>query len=124
KAERDVTRILELNPNEFNSKIRYAEILLSLGEIGKAERFIKEVLSVQNNNEQALTLLGYIFLTKLDTQESLSYFDKALSYNDSYAAAHLGKGLALIRRGDLDAGRGEIEIATHLAPNISLYRSY
>ncbi len=124
RAEIDIKKILEINPNDLNAKVRYAEILLGLGEIEKASAIVEDVLSFQKNNEKALTVLGYILLGTSETDEAISHFNSAIGANDTYAAAHLGKGLALIRKGDLGTGRSEIEIATHLAPNISLYRSY
>jgi tetratricopeptide (TPR) repeat protein len=51
-------------------------------------------------------------------------FQKAIELDQADSLPRLGLGLAKIRKGDLEEGRGEIEIASSLDPNNSLIRSY
>ncbi len=124
EARESLEKILADHPADLLAKIRLAELLLGSGETKKATELVESVINKTPNNEYALSILGFTELSRYQEKEALGYFTKALSINDSFAMAHLGKGLALIRGGDLKAGREELEIATQLAPNISLYRSY
>jgi tetratricopeptide (TPR) repeat protein len=51
-------------------------------------------------------------------------FERAIALDSAEPLARLGLGLAIIRSGDLEGGRKEIEIAAALDPNDSLIRSY
>ncbi|MEP6610047.1 MAG: tetratricopeptide repeat protein, partial [Burkholderiaceae bacterium] len=70
------------------------------------------------------TVLGFAYLTRIDTQAARTSFEKAIELDNADPLARLGLGLAKIRDGDLEGGRREIEIATSLDPETSLIRSY
>ena len=70
------------------------------------------------------TVLGFAYLTRIDTQAAKAAFEKAIELDSANPLPRLGLGLAKIREGDLEAGRLEIEIATSLDPGTSLIRSY
>jgi tetratricopeptide (TPR) repeat protein len=69
-------------------------------------------------------VLGFAYLTKVNTTESMAAFEKAIELDQADPLARLGLGLAKIREGDLQGGGREIEIAASLDPNNSLVRSY
>lgn len=124
KSKADLEAILKQNPGDVNASTRLAEILLGMGETEQATKLAKQAVSKAPNNESALTVLGFAYLSRYLEKDAQAQFDKAISANQNYALAHLGRGLALIRAGQLEQGRGELEIATQLAPSSSLYRSY
>jgi tetratricopeptide (TPR) repeat protein len=70
------------------------------------------------------TVLGFAYLTRIDTQAAKASFEKAIELDNADPLARLGLGLAKIRDGDLEGGRREIEVATSLDPGTSLIRSY
>jgi hypothetical protein len=57
-------------------------------------------------------------------REAQDTFARAIELEQAAPLARLGLGLAKIRQGKLQEGRGEIEIAVSLDPNNSLIRSY
>ena len=69
-------------------------------------------------------MLGFAYLTRVDTKEAKDAFEKAIEFDQADYLPRLGLGLAKIREGDLQEGRREIEIAASLDPNNSLVRSY
>ena len=63
-------------------------------------------------------------LTRLETRQAEEFFRRSIALDDAAGLPHLGLGLALIRQNQLAAGRRELEIAVHLEPGDSLFRSY
>ena len=54
----------------------------------------------------------------------MAAFEKAIELDQAAPLPRLGLGLAKIRKGCLEEGRKEIEIAVSLDPDNSLIRSY
>ncbi len=69
-------------------------------------------------------MLGFAYLTQVKIPESRAAFEKAIALDSADPLPRLGLGLAKIRKGDLNAGRQEIEIAASLDVNNALIRSY
>jgi len=67
---------------------------------------------------------GFVHLAQIDTTKARQDFTTAIELDSTEPLARLGLGLALIRDGDLEEGREQIEIAVILDPNNSLLRSY
>jgi tetratricopeptide (TPR) repeat protein len=76
------------------------------------------------NLSRTQTVLGFAYLTQIETKESKKAFEKAIELDQADSLPRLGLGLAKIREGDLKDGGKEIEIAASLDPNNSLIRSY
>ena len=70
------------------------------------------------------TVLGFAYLTQVKIAESRAAFEKAIMLDSADPLPRLGLGLAKIRKGSLEAGRQEIEIASSLDANNALIRSY
>ncbi|HWE45779.1 MAG TPA: tetratricopeptide repeat protein [Caulobacteraceae bacterium] len=71
------------------------------------------------DTHEGLSTLGMLALTSNDVGGSLAYFDRALAVRSDSARARLGKGLALMARGDLAEAANDIDQAaaifrTHL----------
>ena len=103
---------------------RLAEIELSLGRRGRALEAAKKAVARDPMLARTQTVLGFVHLVQINTAEARKAFEQAIRLDSSDPLARLGLGLAKIRRGDLDAGVDEIEIAATLDPNNALVRSY
>src|SRR5690606_959269 len=73
---------------------------------------------------EAQTILGLAALVRQRPGEAQRVLERAVVLEPSDPLPRLGLGLALIRQGNLEAGRNELEIAAALDPGNSLVRSY
>ena len=69
-------------------------------------------------------VLGFVRLARLETAQASEAFQKSIARDPAAPLPRLGLGLATIRRGHLEEGRQEIEVAVSLDPGDSLLRSY
>ncbi len=67
---------------------------------------------------------GFASLTEFRTGPAKKSFARAIALDQADPLPRLGLGLAMIREGDLEGGRGEIDAAVALDSNRSLLRSY
>jgi len=121
KAARHAT---ELAPSSALVKARIAELLMSLGRIREAEKVAQEAVSVYPAGSRGYTILGFVHLAQINTKAAREDFLNAIERDSTDPLPRLGLGLAIIRDGDLVAGREQIEIAVALDPTNSLIRSY
>jgi len=97
---------------------------MSFGELDKALEAANKAVSLNPDLSRTQTVLGYAYLTQVNTKEAKATFEKAIELDQADPLPRLGLGLAKIRDGDLHEGRREIEIAATLDPGNSLIRSY
>jgi len=127
---------------------RYAELLLSVGELEKAVNIAEEAVDMKPGIAKAHTVLGFAYLTQTKIQKAKDEFEEAIKLDDNDPDPKLGLGLAMIReggikdglskilrgnlkegvkkirKGGLDDGIEEIKQACTADPNNSLIRSY
>lgn len=103
---------------------RLAELYLGLDDFKRALQAAEEAVRRGPESTEAWRSLGFVKLSRADTDEALSAFQKAREIRPSDPLVRLGMGLAKIRQGDLKGGRRDIEIAVNLDPSRSLLRSY
>lgn len=127
---------VELDPENGYAWVRLAEMLSTLGysrdALDTARTAVAKSEDVKRGDTlRAHTILGFVHLTRLETHEALEAFDEVerrrrAAGTDAEADpwVPLGRGLALIRRDQLTAGREKIEEAVSLDPNNALTRSY
>ena len=124
ESKSSLHRAVELEPDSALAKARLAEMHLGFGDVEQSIKVAKEALELSPGEVYPLTVLGFTYLSRYETDDAIRKFEQVLSKDTTSGLAHLGYGLALIRRGDLELGRVEIEKAVHLEPNVSVYRSY
>jgi Tfp pilus assembly protein PilF len=103
---------------------RLSEIWLTLGYRDRSGEAADRALELDPNLERAHVMKGFAALTEYRTAEAKEAFATAITLDQADPLPHLGRGLALIREGELNAGRGEIDAAVALDANRSLLRSY
>jgi tetratricopeptide (TPR) repeat protein len=114
----------ESNPENGLVKARLAELLLSAGELQKAQAAAAEAAYLAPSSGLSQTILGFAHLSRIETDEARAAFSKAIRIDPALPLARLGLGLAEIRTGNLEEGRADIEIAAALDPGSALIRSY
>ena len=123
-AKENLEQVIKLEPANALARARLAEIELGFGETEKAQRLAEEARAEAPEEVYPSIVMGFAYLSKYQTTEAIAEFEHALNLDRTSGLAHLGYGLALIREGQLEQGRLQIEKAVHLEPNVSVYRSY
>ncbi|TXI25418.1 MAG: TonB-dependent receptor [Nitrosomonas sp.] len=103
---------------------RLSELQMSTGYLDRALESAQQAVSLNPNLGKTQTVLGFAHLLQIDTSKAKATFAKAIQLDQADPMPRLGLGLALIREGQLEAGRIELEIAASLDPANSLVRSY
>jgi len=103
---------------------RVAELEFSFGRIGKATKALDRSLELAPRNAEALALKGFLLSAENRINEAASYFDRAIAVDGALGNAWLGRGLCRIRKGDIERGRQDIEVAAALEPKRAVLRSY
>ena len=103
---------------------RLAEVRLMFREFKGALEAAQTGEALGPNNAHVKTVLGFAHLLKVDVDVALKHFELAITLDQGAPLPRLGRGLALIRDGELSEGRRELEIAVALDPSNALIRSY
>lgn len=103
---------------------RIAELEFSFGRVPEAELALDKALALSPQNAAALSLKGFLLLANGKTSEAMQWFDRAIAGDGAMGNGWLGRGLSQIRRGEIEAGRKDIQTAGVLEPNRAILRSY
>ncbi|WP_079434796.1 FecR domain-containing protein [Zoogloea sp. LCSB751] len=113
-----------LAPNDAVAWARRAELELSLGHGAAGGEAARRVLALDPDTRRARALAAFARLLHGETEAARTDFVTALEADDSDPLTHFGLGLALMRLGDTEGGRREVEIAALLDPSNAELRSY
>jgi tetratricopeptide (TPR) repeat protein len=119
-----VSEALERHPNNALAWARLAELWLSLGYRQRALEAARRAAEIAPDLARTQLVLGFAHLAAMDSAAAEAVFQQAIEFDTADPLPRLGRGLALIRRGDLAGGRRELEIAAGLDSGDSLMRSY
>lgn len=122
---RDAARkATELDPTEPQAWARLAEMWLAIGEQDKALEASTKGLETAPGDARILMADGFVQLANAQADVAMGRFQKAIQQDSSLGLAHLGLGLALIRKNHLPEGRAEIQVGALLEPTNATLRSY
>ena len=124
KAKYSIEQAVNIAPDSAVAWARLAELHLMFGELDDALKAANYAVKIAPNLSRALNVLGFSQLTNLNLAEAELAFNKAIKLDQADPLPRLGLGLVKIRRGDLTAGRVQVEVAVSLAPTNALIRSY
>lgn len=113
-----------LRPEAGLAQARVAELQLAFREIDAALEHARGVRGAVAGLARAETVTGFAHLAAGEAGAALAAFDRAVVLDTADPQPRLGRGLAMIRRGRLAAGRRELEIAIGLDPGNAITRSY
>ncbi|MDS4076950.1 MAG: FecR domain-containing protein [Candidatus Accumulibacter sp.] len=114
----------ELAPDHPIAWARRAELELALAQVDAGEESARRALALAPDTPRAQAMAAFALLLKGQIDAAAAAFDKALAGNGTDPLAHFGRGLTHVRRGELAAGRRDIEIAVLLDPSNAELRSY
>ncbi len=124
KAQIAADQAAKLAPHDAMVWARKAELELSQGLTSESRAAAEKATALDAGLERTQTVLGFSYLLRMETDEALETFTKAIQFDSTSPLARLGLGLAKIRNGDLEEGRQDLETAAILDPNNSIVRSY
>lgn len=120
-AAQDATTI---SPTFAFAWARVAELEFSFGRRREAQAALDRSLAFAPRNAQAVALRGFLFAAEGRIAAAHDAFNEAIALDGALGNAWLGRGLCKIRRGDLDAGRADLQVAAVMEPQRALFRSY
>ena len=123
-AATQIAAALQRDPDNPVLHARVAELALIAGDPARALQHGEKAVALGPHLARAHIMLGFAALANLDRRDALTAFERALERDSADPLARLGLGLARINRGELAAGRQELEIAAQLDPTNALLRSY
>ena len=88
------------------------------GDLKKAKDIYEYILFLDNNNFDALHLIGEIESQNCNYQQALFYYDKAINLNDKNAEIYLNKGNVFLKLGNLDKAIENYNLAIVINPNM------
>lgn len=97
RAQKELERAIELNPNLPGLQSRYGRTLLRLGDGEKAMNAFKQELQYNPNDFDANMFLGMLFKRDKETNEAHKLLSHAIQLRpkDAYARYHLGSNYSI-----------------------------
>lgn len=114
----------QVQPGSLLASIHLSELYLAQGDIDAARKTLEAVPDAVGQQAALENSKGFVQLFRLKIKAAKEHFHNALQMDSSNPQTHLGLGLALLRDGDLEQGRQELEYAVSLDPLRSVLRSY
>ena len=114
----------ERSPNFGFTHARLAEMEFSFARTRQAGQAADLALKLSPRNAQAWALRGFLLSAAHRMEASLDAFDQAIASDGGLANGWLGRGLVVIRQGNLPEGRRLLQIAAAMEPQRALLRSY
>ena len=113
-----------ISPNFAFAWARVAELEFSFGRRREAQAALARSLELAPRNAQAVALRGFLLAAEDRIPAAFDAFNQAIALDGALGNAWLGRGLCRIRRGELNAGREDLQVAALMEPQRALLRSY
>jgi tetratricopeptide (TPR) repeat protein len=113
-----------LAPGFGFAAVKVAELEFSFGHTKAAMTALSRGLELTPRNAQAYSLQGFMLSDWNCMEAARASFESAIELDSALGTAWLGRGLCDIRRGKGEEGRRDLQTATILEPNRSLFHSY
>jgi len=114
----------QMAPGFGFAAVRVSELEFSHGRVRQARAELQRGLRLTPRNAQAWALNGFLLSAQNCIGQAISSFDVAIRLDGALGDAWLGRGLCKFRLGRKWEGRQDLQTATILEPNRSLFHSY
>lgn len=101
-AKAELTKGLELDPQNRELMIDLADLNLAMGELDSADTLLQSVLQAQPDHRRAKLLKGEVLFRRGKLDEAQAVLQESLSLNPSPELAHYFLGRIAEQRGDKD----------------------
>ena len=117
-------RATGLAPDNGFAWTRLAELEFSAGHTEAARTAIEKGLAFTPENARAQALRGFILSSENRIDEARAAFENSVRLDGGFGNGWLGLGLTKIKKGDLEAGRADLQTAATVEPTSSVFHSY
>jgi Flp pilus assembly protein TadD len=118
EAEREFDKLLVLDEADVGTHTNLARVCLELGDLAKAEEHAKAAVTLRDQDEAALFMLGKVMLREGKLDEATATFARIAAGSPKASSAPYGMAMVLARRGDSAAALAKLHEATTLGvPN-------
>ena len=124
RAQATLQAAAAAHPDDALVQARLAEMWLMHGDAVHALAAARRAETLAPQLAKAQTVLGFAELAANHARAASARFEQAVASVSADPLAHFGLGLALIKRGQLAAGRRELETAVALDGSNALLRPY
>lgn len=123
-ARQTLEQAVASEPDNALAWARLAEVRLMLGERTGARAAAERASEIAPNLSRTQLVEGFSALALFRNNDAEAAFKRAINLSPADPLGHFGLGLTKISRGNLDAGRKDLEVAVALDSGNSLMRSY
>jgi tetratricopeptide (TPR) repeat protein len=117
-------RATTLAPDNGFAWTRLAELEFSAAHNKQARAAIEKGLALTPDNARAHALRGFILSSDNRIDEARASFETSVRLDGAFGNGWLGLGLTKIKKGELQAGRADLQTAATVEPTSSLFHSY
>jgi tetratricopeptide (TPR) repeat protein len=117
-------RAANLDANSGFAWTRVAESQFNLGRGPEAKAALERGLQLAPRSPAAHALRGFVLSAENNLKDAKNSFETAIALHSALGDAWLGRGLCLIKQGQLEAGRRDLLTAAALEPNRAIFRRY
>ena len=97
------------NPDSIETQLLYSSLLITTGQVKKAESTVHTVLEKDPNNADALYNLALISGMKEDPETEKELLEKVIAQDESHAAAHAALGEIFLENQKLDEAESQFK---------------
>lgn len=115
---------IDADPSFGFAWTRLAELHFSFGRVPQAKGALEKGMSLAPRNPAAHALRGFLLSAENKISAAKESFEEAMKIDGALGSAWLGRGLCLIRRGEDELGRKDLQTAAALEPNRAIFHSY
>jgi tetratricopeptide (TPR) repeat protein/ferric-dicitrate binding protein FerR (iron transport regulator) len=117
-------RATEIDPSFGFAWTRVAELQFSFGRVPASREALEKGLGLAPRNPSAHALRGFLYSADNRMDDAKKAFEDAIAIDSALGNAWLGHGLSLVRQGQAEAGRRDLQAAAVLEPNRAIFHSY
>jgi tetratricopeptide (TPR) repeat protein len=117
-------RAANLDANSGFAWTRVAESQFNSGRGAEAKAALERGLQLAPRSAAAHALGGFVLSAENNLKDAKNSFETAIALHSALGDAWLGRGLCLIKQGQVEAGRRDLLTAAALEPNRAIFRRY
>ncbi|WDI30334.1 tetratricopeptide repeat protein [Hyphococcus flavus] len=111
-----VVKLLKKHPKDAELLQRAGSTLAQLGQVEKAERYLKRALEVSPDNAQIWYMLGWVYRKMTNLPEAARCVEKVIALNPNLPEPYVDLGNFRLTQGNASAARACFEKAIKLNP--------
>ncbi len=119
-AETICNKILNIDPNHFDSIFMIASISGGNGNFKKAKELLLKAVEMQPKNTTAYNNLGSACKELGELEEAQAFYEKTLSINPNHTNANFNLGLLFYHQKKIEKAKALLEKTVEIQPNFAL----